>query len=149
MKKKIWFDMDGTIADLYGVENWLERLRAYDVTPYEIAEPLVPMKSLAKLLNAVKRRGYAVGIISWTSADDNDEYNRFVEHAKYYWLRTHLKNVNFDKILFVPYGTDKAEATGGGILFDDNADVRKAWINDYDDEAHTPDEILEVLRGLL
>ena len=24
MMKAIYFDMDGTIADLYGVENWLE-----------------------------------------------------------------------------------------------------------------------------
>ena len=29
----IWFDMDGTIANLYGVENWLPMLRAYDPTP--------------------------------------------------------------------------------------------------------------------
>ena len=27
---RIWFDMDGTIADLYGVEDWLPKLRAYD-----------------------------------------------------------------------------------------------------------------------
>ena len=54
---KIWFDMDGTIADLYGVKNWLDRLRAYDPKPYEEAEPLCSMKALAKLLNALQRRG--------------------------------------------------------------------------------------------
>lgn len=27
------FDMDGTIADLYGVDNWLEMLIAEDTTP--------------------------------------------------------------------------------------------------------------------
>ena len=32
--KQIWFDMDGTLADLYGVENWLEKLRASDPSPY-------------------------------------------------------------------------------------------------------------------
>ena len=30
MKKEIWLDMDGTIADLYGVENWLEYIKAED-----------------------------------------------------------------------------------------------------------------------
>ena len=30
---KIWFYMEGTIADLYGVENWLEMLIAHDETP--------------------------------------------------------------------------------------------------------------------
>ena len=37
MIKEIVFDMDGTIADLYGVENWLPKLRAYDPTPYQTA----------------------------------------------------------------------------------------------------------------
>lgn len=33
MIKKIYFDMDGTIANLYAVEGWLPMLRAYDPTP--------------------------------------------------------------------------------------------------------------------
>ena len=37
---RIYFDMDGTIADLYGVENWLNDLRTERTTPYEIATPL-------------------------------------------------------------------------------------------------------------
>lgn len=37
---KICFDMDGTIADLYGVENWFEYLTAENVKPYKIAKPL-------------------------------------------------------------------------------------------------------------
>lgn len=28
--KAIYFDMDGTIANLYGVPNWLEGLRNFD-----------------------------------------------------------------------------------------------------------------------
>ena len=37
---KIWLDMDGTIADLYAVDNWLDMLRAYDATPYVKAKPM-------------------------------------------------------------------------------------------------------------
>lgn len=36
----IFFDMDGTLADFYGVENWLEYLNAEDTLPYEVAKPL-------------------------------------------------------------------------------------------------------------
>ena len=32
----IYFDMDGTIADLYGVNNWLHRIRTYDAKIYGI-----------------------------------------------------------------------------------------------------------------
>ena len=38
MTNMICFDMDGTIANLYGVHNWLEMLRAEDPTPYALAE---------------------------------------------------------------------------------------------------------------
>ena len=34
MTKMIVFDMDGTIADLYGVEGWLEMLEAENAAPY-------------------------------------------------------------------------------------------------------------------
>ena len=50
MKKEICFDMDGTIANLYGEKNWLERLRNEDETPYANAKPLVNMARLAKAL---------------------------------------------------------------------------------------------------
>ena len=34
MKTTIWFDMDGTIANLYGVPGWLSYLQESDPTPY-------------------------------------------------------------------------------------------------------------------
>ena len=60
----IWFDMDGTIANLYAVENWLEYLQDEDTKPYAEAKPLVNMARLAKALHKVQRNGYKIGIIS-------------------------------------------------------------------------------------
>ena len=54
MRKTLVFDMDGTIADLYGVENWLPMLRAEDPLPYEIAEPIYNMTWLASIFKAGK-----------------------------------------------------------------------------------------------
>jgi hypothetical protein len=34
--KTLVFDMDGTIADFYGVTGWLDYLKAEDTTPYEV-----------------------------------------------------------------------------------------------------------------
>ena len=53
MNITINFDMDGTIADLYGVENWLEMLIAEDTTPYAVATPLLRLSALARRLNAL------------------------------------------------------------------------------------------------
>ena len=44
---KVWFDMDGTIADLYAVEGWLNSLRAFDPKPYAKAQPMLNMSALA------------------------------------------------------------------------------------------------------
>lgn len=73
MKITINFDMDGTIADLYGVENWLEYLINEDTTPYAVAEPLLRLSALARRLNNLQRMGYELAIISWLSKSGSDE----------------------------------------------------------------------------
>ena len=98
MKKTIWLDMDGTFVDLYGVDGWLEMLEAEDVTPYEVAEPLCPMSSLARLLNALRRVGYLIGVVSWTSKTGSNTYNNKVAKAKRAWIVHHLPSVKFDYI---------------------------------------------------
>ena len=124
----IWLDMDGTMADLYGVENWLPMLRAYDPTPYAIAKPLVRMATLARLLNNRQRKGYKVCVISALSKDSTAEYDEQVMTAKRNWLAKHLASVHFDEIRFVPYTYAKNDANQGeDILFDDEERHLTAW----------------------
>lgn len=78
MKRKICFDMDGTIANLYAVENWLNMLRAYDPTPYAQAEPMLNMSAFARLLHKAQRLGYEIVIISWLSKTSNMIYDMAV-----------------------------------------------------------------------
>ena len=144
MEKMIWFDMDGTIANLYGVENWLSMLIAFDPTPYKQAAPLVNMNILARKLNKLQRAGYKIGIISWLSKSSTPEYDEAVTAAKLWWLRKHLNSVNWDAINIVSYGRDKWEICGEGILFDDEAMNRDNWGG----EAYHPDMIMEILSSL-
>ena len=101
------FDMDGTIANLYGVDNWLEDLTNYNPRPYAVAKPLVNMSALARILNRLKKSGYVINIISWLSKTSTPEYDEKVTFAKKQWLAKHLKSVTFDNIFIVPYGTPK------------------------------------------
>lgn len=142
---KICFDMDGTIADLYGVENWLEYLLEENVKPYKIAKPLVNMNILARRLNNLQRKGYEIGIISWTSKSGSDEYNAEVEVAKRAWLHKHLASVKFDFIAVVPYGYNKAVFADGeqDVLFDDEDKNREDWHG----VAYDVDNILEILKS--
>ena len=143
--KGIWFDMDGTIADLYGVTDWLTAIRNGETRPYTEAKGIGNLATIARLLNAVQKRGYTIGVISWTAKGGNAEYNKAVEIAKREWLARHLPSVKWNAVKVVPYGTDKKTATGGGILFDDEMPNRKVW----GFGAYTPAEITECLRDLL
>lgn len=142
---KICFDMDGTIADLYSVENWLEYLIAENVKPYKIAKPLVNMNTLARRLNNLQRKGYEIGVISWTSKGGSDEYNAEVEAAKRAWLHKHLASVQFDFIAVVPYGYNKAAFANDeqDVLFDDEDKNREDWCG----VAYGVDNILEILKS--
>ena len=125
---KIWFDMDGTIADLYGVENWLEMLIAHDETPYAIAKPIVNLSVLARLMNKVQRKGFEICIVSALAKDSTAEYDERVRNAKIKWLANHLKSVHFDEIRFVPYWYTKNNVnTGADVLFDDEERHLEKW----------------------
>ena len=125
---KIWFDMDGTIADLYGVDNWLEMLMAHDETPYAIAKPIVNLSVLARLMNKVQRKGFEICIVSALAKDSTAEYDERVRNAKIKWLANHLKSVHFDEIRFVPYWYTKNDVnTGADILFDDEERHLEKW----------------------
>ena len=125
---KIWFDMDGTIVDLYGVENWLEMLIAHDETPYAIAKPIVNLSVLARLMNKVQRKGFEICIVSALAKDSTAEYDERVRNAKIKWLTNHLKSVHFDEIRFVPYWYTKNDVnTGADVLFDDEERHLEKW----------------------
>ena len=146
MYKAIYFDMDGTIADLYGVENWLDCLIAGQTKPYREAKPLVNMRQLAKVLNALKAQGWEIGIISWLAKSGSDEYGDRVAKTKEAWLKKHLGSVDFDEIKIAKYGTPKQFLADHpfGILFDDEQPNRDAWVG----EAYDVHNILEVLTAI-
>ena len=140
------FDMDGTIADLYGVDNWLDYLLAGDVFPYANAKPLLHLSSLARKLNELQRAGYELSIISWLSKSGTDEYNEAVTNAKMRWLAQHLPSVEWDTIHIVPYGFPKQEFCNNplDILFDDEAQNRDNWTG----RAFDVENIMEILKNL-
>ena len=146
MNTTIYFDMDGTIANLYGVNGWLESIINRNASPYTNAEPMVRMNSLARVLNNLIKRGYKVGIVSWLAKNSTEEYDRAVTEAKLNWLKTHLKSVEFEEIHIVPYGTPKHEIVENpnGILFDDEEPNRTKWLG----TAYNVNAIIETLKGL-
>ena len=124
----IYFDLDGTLSDLFSVPHWRERLAAKDSTPYRIARPLCPPDGLRALLASYHADGYRLGIISWCSMGGDEGFDEAVKAAKIDWLKEHDILECFDVVHIMPYGTPKHQFMNrGDILIDDDANVRAQW----------------------
>lgn len=147
MEKIIWWDMDGTVANLYSVDNWLSKLRNEDSSPYIEAKVLFDMTPIIKKLEYLRSAGWRIGIISWTSKASSYEYHKAVAAAKNEWLRSNFP-ISFDYINIIPYGTPKSRfMIGDDILFDDDERVRKDW-NHHGGISFNPTSLENILIAL-
>lgn len=151
--KYLCFDMDGTIADLYGVANWLPMLRAESPTPYEIAKPMWDMNRLATALQKAQVKGIEVCVITWLSKGSSKWYKKEVRKAKRKWL---IENdFPYNRFSAVQYGATKANSirkfigeNESAILFDDSEEVRRGWhLGETVDPTVT--DIIEFVEGLV
>lgn len=149
MNKTLVFDMDGTIADLYGVEDWLKDLRAENPRPYQVAEPMYNMVVLSELLNILKDMGWRVVVTTWLAKESTPAYDALVREAKIEWLARY--GFPYDEIHLIKYGTTKANCTrkygGLQVLFDDNEKIRKGWT--LGEAVDANENIMEYLANLI
>lgn len=149
MEKILTFDLDGTLVDLYGVKDWLPKIRAHDASPYVEARGLVNLSRLARRLNAIQRKGWKIRVVSWCSKDRDEKFFEDARRAKIEWLSRHLKSVRFDEICIVHYGTPKSEVgtLRGGFLFDDEKPNREEWSR-AGGQAYDVTEIFDFLHSI-
>lgn len=147
--QRIYFDMDGTIADLYSYNNWLEMLHAEDTRPYEDCEPLVNVDEFTQIIYSLSDAGFTFGIISWGAMDGSKEYCKRTRKAKIEWCEKYFPCM-FTEYHVVKYGTPKhyVRKVDDSILVDDNAEVRKAWKGETIDASNC-EEMLKSLKKLL
>ena len=149
VEKAIVFDLDGTLADLYSVSEWLEKLRSYDATPYSAAKPIYDAEELVPLIAELKDRGFRIIITSWLSKESNKKYDAAVREAKKEWLMKY--GFPYDEIHLVKYGTPKTKCSRGKakyqILVDDNAEVRSKWTLGATIDAN--ENIIPLLKAIL
>lgn len=152
----IFLDMDGSIADFYGVEGWLEALRSENPAPYADAEPMCDMAALRRVLEELKAQNYIIGIISWSSKTGSPAFHRAIRKAKIAWLQKHNLLDVCSCIHIQRYGTPKSTIarrhttlSPAAILIDDEARNRVEWW-EHEGTAIDPTEtnLVEELRKL-
>ena len=145
----IYFDLDQTLADLAGVPQWLEKLRAEDSSPYADASPLVDMVRLAGIIAKLRSAGVTVGVISWGAMGGTTEYTRRVKRVKMAWCK--YWGLTVDEFHVVKYGTPKrwVAKCKRSILVDDNSDVRQTWTLGATVDASDSTRMMEQLERIL
>ena len=145
----LYFDMDGTISNLYNVEGWESKLRAEDSSPYADASPLVDMVRLAAIIAKLRSAGVIVGVISWGAMGGTVEYTREVKRVKREWCKRW--GLAFDEFHVVKYNTPKhwVAKCKRSILVDDNSEVRQAWTLGATVDASDSSRMMEQLENIL
>lgn len=124
----IYFDLDGTLYDLYAQPNWLERITTQEDTSAYSADALVYDRvELADCLTRLCNAGFAVGVVSWLAGGASREFDSAVRRVKREWVKKNLPMAT--EVHIVKYGTPKHRVVNvkNAILVDDNAEVRAAW----------------------
>ena len=142
-------DMDGTIADLYGVEGWRDALLKEDVRPYLEAAPLVDVGALNRAIADLHGAGHSVQVVSWNCGGNPSwEYVRAVIAAKLEWLeRVGVRGL--DHVHVVSHGTPKQNVVSGeGVLFDDDRRNRASWEASGKGRAYDATRLVERLAAI-
>lgn len=123
MKKTVYLDMDGTIANLYGIENWLPRLRAEDKTIFLECEPMISEK---ELLDKFPTENFEMKILSMTPLNATENYCLDVINQKNERLNKYFPSIT--KRIYKPYGHNKnLKNSKNAILIDDSEPIRNSW----------------------
>jgi FMN phosphatase YigB (HAD superfamily) len=149
-KPTIYFDLDGTLYDLYSMPNWLERITTLaDATTYASEDALlVDMVRLHEVLYTLIDKGYSVGVVSWLAGGASSDYDKAVRKVKKEWIKKFLPMAT--EIHIVKYGTPKHRIINqreDAILVDDNAEVREMW--NHGAVIDATEDLIEALERLV
>lgn len=119
-RQTIYLDMDGTIADLYNEQDWLEKLRTEQAGLFANLKPMV---SESKLLELFPTNEYDIRILTMLPKGASKEYMEVVTAEKNQWLDRHFPTLK--KRIFKRYGNNKnLKGCEKTVLIDDNEEIR-------------------------
>ena len=135
MSIKIFMDMDGTLFNLYGKDNWLDLLEN-EISGAFVGDgmknslmPALNLESMHNIIYDLMDLGVSFGIISWTPFAASPIYEETCRNEKLNWLTQNFPMIT--DIAIIPYGIEKQKAITKRAqtmyLIDDNSEVCKTW----------------------
>lgn len=154
---KVYFDMDGTVADFYGQANWLEMLRTETAGAFANCAPLFNPDDFYAVIGRLLAIGVQFGVITWLPMQASAEYEEICTAEKKAWCAKYLPFIS--EFAAQSYGIPKQQAikkhAKSEILIDDNAEVGAVWKTTKQrafyqvDKSHSVTDWLESLADIL
>lgn len=135
MSIKVFFDMDGTLFNLYGKDNWLDLLEN-EIPGAFVGDgmkdglmPALSLDSMHNIIYSLMYLGVSFGVISWLPFAASPLYSETCRKEKLNWLAQNFPMI--EDIAIIPYGIEKQKAITKRAqtmyLIDDNSEVCKTW----------------------
>lgn len=137
---KVFFDLDGTLFNLYGKENWLEMLRTEDPLAFDWKDmpnfgfmPSFDYDDFFALCKQLMAEfGVEFNVITWLPMYATKEYEEECAKVKKEWVNIFMPFVK--NICCQSYGVPKQLGVKSRskemILIDDNLEVCRTWETD-------------------
>lgn len=124
MKKQVvYFDMDGTLYDLYGQEGWLRKLRKEQSNAFLGNHRLITEKALEEYY---PKNQYEWRICSMTPKNASKEYCKQVTKEKNQWLDKYFPSIKIRKFMAFGYSKNFRNCENY-ILVDDSEKIRETF----------------------
>jgi 5'(3')-deoxyribonucleotidase len=152
MSIKIYFDLDGTIFDLYNKNNWLEYIKSETSGLFATGDFLEEIDKLKfdETINKLLNIGVEFAVITWLPMQASNEYETICSQEKINWVKENLPFVN--EISCLSYGIPKQNAIKKRCqkmyLIDDNSDVCNTWATNSQRIAINVDSDFTVVNAL-
>lgn len=129
MSVKIYFDLDGTVYNLYGVTEWEPKLRAENPNVFKEGSFIGNHKDFTDICGKLLEKGVQFGVITWLPMQASPEYELECAKVKRQWVERYIPFVT--EFTAQRYGIPKQNAivrrAKTMYLLDDNAEVCEMW----------------------
>ena len=129
MSIKIFFDLDGTVYNLYQISGWKEKLENENPEVFREGSFIGNYPEFMAICHKLLERGIQFGVITWLPMQASEEYEKECAEVKREWVKKFMPFVT--EFTAQAYGIPKQNAiikrAKRMYLLDDNAEVCEMW----------------------